>query len=266
MFAVPCVFGLIPCISQRWNMPHKTKHLLTAFSSGILLGTAFFGLFPESIHVLVDTKFVNSEYMGFFVTLMVSAMSFVTLLFLEKSFEFYHQAINFINKKNNSHKDDLIGVPVVKKTSLYVLMFSLSVHSLIEGLALGIESSGDQKTFYSLYVAILSHKGFASFALGLSIVKKAVTFRLGFFLVLLFCFMTPVGMFFGGSLEKLFIGSLGKSVNAFLISISIGTFSYIALLDFIKKTDDKKRSLFSLLFVLVFGLFLMFIIQSDHDH
>lgn len=51
----------------------------------------------------------------------------------------------------------------------FVLMIALSVHSIFEGLALGLQK--DMNNVISMLVAILVHKGAASSSLGISLVK-----------------------------------------------------------------------------------------------
>jgi zinc transporter ZupT len=51
----------------------------------------------------------------------------------------------------------------------FILMIALSVHSIFEGLALGLTS--DFGNVVNMTIAILVHKGAASSSLGISLVK-----------------------------------------------------------------------------------------------
>jgi len=78
----------------------------------------------------------------------------------------------------------------------FVLMIALSVHSIFEGLALGISQS--EKDVVNMAIAILIHKGAASSSLGISLVKTFPdNFKLCRMLILTFAFATPLGVALG---------------------------------------------------------------------
>jgi len=51
----------------------------------------------------------------------------------------------------------------------FILMIALSVHSIFEGLALGLQP--DMASLVNMVIAIVIHKGAASCSLGISLVK-----------------------------------------------------------------------------------------------
>ena len=109
--------------------------------------------------------------------------------------------------------------------STLMLVVTLSVHALIEGrrqiehkidvrlqqwlsnlfslgLALGVEDRISDAT--TILIAILAHKFFAGFALGVSLVKGNLTTRRVIQSVGLFAVTTPVGILLGLLLTSLF--------------------------------------------------------------
>ena len=62
-----------------------------------------------------------------------------------------------------------------QKKSVGVLIFALLVHSIFEGLAIGIESSG--RTFLQLAGAILIHKCVVAFALGSRLIDTGLKMK-----------------------------------------------------------------------------------------
>ena len=62
-------------------------------------------------------------------------------------------------EEGHSHDDPLGHMP-----SAVAVLVALTVHSLLEGLAIGVQSSVDST--FVIAAAVLLHKGFAAFALG----------------------------------------------------------------------------------------------------
>ena len=106
--------------------------------------------------------------------------------------------------------------------SSYVLMIALGVHSLFEGIALGLGSDLEQVTLLAL--AILMHKGAAGMALGTSLCKAfpdndnhVVK------LIFMFAIFTPIGILIGWAAGSSGSGVLEMVFNA----LAAGTFIYI---------------------------------------
>lgn len=103
----------------------------------------------------------------------------------------------------------------------FILMIALSVHSIFEGLALGI--SRDEASVVNIVIAILIHKGAASSSLGISLVKTFPdNFRLCRQLVLVFACATPLGVIIG------MLASDNDMSEIICSSIAAGSFVYIA--------------------------------------
>lgn len=103
----------------------------------------------------------------------------------------------------------------------FVLMIGLSVHSIFEGLAVGLAPT--LSATLTLVIAIVVHKGAAAAALGISLVKTyPEDLTLCRWLIFTFSVATPLGVIMG-----IFLGQsdvLGVIFN----SLTCGTFVYIA--------------------------------------
>ena len=101
-------------------------------------------------------------------------------------------------------------------------MLALSVHSLFEGIAVGI--SMEMIQVVNMVIAILVHKGAAGSSLGISLVK---TFPDDFTTVRKLCFVfaiaTPVGVGIG-----MLAAQAGEVYDVVFSSLAGGTFIYIA--------------------------------------
>ena len=104
----------------------------------------------------------------------------------------------------------------------FILMIALSVHSIFEGLALGL--TGDESSVINIVIAILVHKGAAGSSLGISLVKTFPNdFRLCRQLVAIFAFATPLGVILG-----MLVAEAGDIYEVIFSSIAAGSFVYIA--------------------------------------
>ncbi len=104
----------------------------------------------------------------------------------------------------------------------YLLLLALGFHGLFEGISLGIQSEIEGTLF--LFLAIALHKWAASLTLGISFVKSGVTKKQFIIMILIFAFITPVGIALGMILTSM----SGNTVAGIFLSISVGTFIYIA--------------------------------------
>lgn len=106
-------------------------------------------------------------------------------------------------------------------------MIALSVHACFEGIALGLESN--MISVLNIVLAVVIHKGAASSALGISLVKTFPNeFGLVRKLILVFSFATPLGVTIG-----ILASSAGELVNIIMSSLAAGTFIYIACTEII---------------------------------
>ena len=101
-------------------------------------------------------------------------------------------------------------------------MIALSVHSVFEGLALGLQLNEAQ--VINIVIAILVHKGAAGSSLGISLVKTFPTnFRLCRQMIVIFSLATPLGVLIGMA-----IANAGDIYDIIFSSIAAGSFVYIA--------------------------------------
>ena len=103
----------------------------------------------------------------------------------------------------------------------FILMIALSVHSIFEGLALGL--SKKESEVMNMAIAILAHKGAAGLSLGISLIK---TFpddhSLIRWLVFTFSIATPLGVLLG-----MVLANAGDIYEIVFSSLAAGTFVYI---------------------------------------
>ena len=122
-----------------------------------------------------------------------------------------------------------------------VLLVVLSVHSVISGIALGIEA--ELAASVLVMIAILSHKGSAAFALIVSVQAAGADRRRLLRVLTIFVVMTPLGILFGTAASEVFEGDTALLVEGTFNALAAGTFIYVAILDVIDaemyRSDDQ---------------------------
>src|SRR5207244_584609 len=82
----------------------------------------------------------------------------------------------------------------------YMLALILIVHSLIEGIVLGINST--IATASVIFIAIIAHKGSESFALAVVLNRSHLSLAKIINLIIVFSLMTPLGISLGAALTS----------------------------------------------------------------
>mmetsp|Transcript_19602 Transcript_19602/g.36900 ORF Transcript_19602/g.36900 Transcript_19602/m.36900 type:complete len:460 (-) Transcript_19602:175-1554(-) len=132
-----------------------------------------------------------------------------------------------------------------KTTISYLLVTILSIHSLCAGMSFG--TNRDLATAVGLLIAIVCHKAFAGFALGMSFRQNDVLLRQAIWGILVFSSMTPFGVFMGYTASNLVSGASSKWLSMIFKGVAAGTFIYIALVEILLEEfegkDDKALKL-----------------------
>ena len=114
---------------------------------------------------------------------------------------------------------------------------TLSIHSLIAGVTLGISTAAGASV---LLMAILAHKGAAGFALGSTFREAAIPPHTRIPALLVFVGSTPLGVILGGAAIDIFGSGDGAAV-AWFKAVAAGTFLYIATLDIVREEFFRRR-------------------------
>ncbi|NQY43612.1 MAG: ZIP family metal transporter [Legionellales bacterium] len=210
-----------------------------AFARGIFLGAGFTHLLPEAIEHYSHSHYHSDSI--FFVS-SICAYSFAILMWLEKCLPHH------INKINTN-----FIIPLF-------LIFALSVHSIIEGYALGLEPTINGCMI--LFIAIVSHKSLASIALSLKLCTSSLTIRIQLLLFFIFTIMTPIGIV-AGIFSNMYLASHGSLLQSYADSIAAGTFIYIATMH---ETSINKESEHISVILFILGIALMSIMGNFLNH
>jgi len=131
----------------------------------------------------------------------------------------------------------------------------------VEGAALGFEDTIEDTS--KILIAIIGHKLFAAFALGVNLTKNNVSADRLVKMVIFFAVMTPLGIIFG--LMAMWNSNnniIGEAVKA----ISAGTFIYIALVEVILEEFENPRDKYIKFILVIVGAIGMSLVSSSGDH
>ena len=116
--------------------------------------------------------------------------------------------------------------------SSILLLLALSLHSIFEGLAIGVASNTTQLT--SITTAVLAHKAFAGYALGSAMVASAMKNLHFLILCFVFSFCGIIGVFLGMILEDNVDPDNNVPIGI-ISSMVTGTFLYVSIVEIAMK-------------------------------
>ncbi len=219
------LIGIFALSMKRENL-WTVIFILVSFAAGVLLGTSFFHLLPESAADLGLESAVKYFIIGF-----------TSFYLLERIIRWRH-----------CHEVDCEVHPVSR-----LALIGDSIHNFIDGVAIAIAYLVDLNLGVMTTLAVLAHEipqelgDFGVLVFGGYSVRRA----------LLFNFLTAVTAIFGAVLGYFLVA---KAYLPYIIAFAGGNFTYIATSDLIPelhKETDLGKSLASFL-VFVLGLILIY--------
>lgn len=120
----------------------------------------------------------------------------------------------------------------------FILLLALSVHSVFEGMALGVQEN--QKNTLYLLAAILIHETLAGFALGSNMVRNGTSACLLCFYSSVFSVMIPIGIVIGLAINgnKSFPAEVASATTQ---ALAAGVFIFITFFEIFGHEFDKQQ-------------------------
>jgi zinc transporter 1/2/3 len=226
----------------RWRSSKWIARLANTFAGGVFLGAALMHMLPDARDKF-DAFFTDMQYPYY---TLVAAVSFLLVLLLDK---------RVVLSRSNS-----------ESIYPYLLALVLSVHSIITGIAFGLEQHFVGAA--AILVAILAHKTTAAMALGISFNREHIDKQRSRNLMRMFYVTTPIGIVFGTWWSGLLQGPSGIIAAAVFDALAAGTFFYIAVVDILVeefKVEEFKAPRLGWLFLsTVLGFSIMAVIAVWH--
>ena len=208
-------FAFVLVVKPKNNENFK---LLLAFSGAFLLALTIFELFPEAY------ENSNTKTIGVFVMLGILLQIF--LEFFSKGAEHGHVHINS-----------------EESTFPWLLFFSLSLHSFIEGFP--IESHD------TIIYGILIHKIPIAIILSIFLLNSNIRLVNSIFFIVLFSIMTPLGTYTAAHTD------FAATYSAPITAIAIGVFLHISTVILFESSEGHKFNLRKLM-VIVAGIIIAY--------
>ncbi|XP_025260919.1 zinc transporter ZIP1 isoform X1 [Papio anubis] len=271
--------SLVPiCVLRRPGANHeasasrqKALSLVSCFAGGVFLATCLLDLLPDYLAAIdealaalhVTLQFPLQEFilaMGFFLVLV---MEQITLAYKEQSgpspLEETRALLGTVNG-GPQHWHDGPGIPQASGAPASpsalracVLVFSLALHSVFEGLAVGLQR--DRARAMELCLALLLHKGILAVSLSLRLLQSHLRAQVVAGCGILFSCMTPLGIGLGAALAES-AGPLHQLAQSVLEGMAAGTFLYITFLEILPQelASSEQRILKVILLLAGFAL------------
>ncbi len=131
----------------------------------------------------------------------------------------------------------------------FVLYMALSLHTIFEGLALGLqENTAD---VWTLFAALVVHKALIAFTLGLQFTENVTSKRKVLIFMSIFSIMAPLGVAMGTGLMAKQSPSLALDMtSAVLQGVATGTFLYVTFFEVLQTEVGNDQDVVKVLFVL----------------
>lgn len=207
--------GFFPLKTADFDSKQRFFSLGAAFSGGIFIGAGLIHMLPDA-HEGFSASLKDLDYPLAF---LVCALGFMLILLLDR--------VALGKSGHHAQKD----AAHTKENTAYILAVILSVHSVIAGIALGVD--GSVTTSVIILLAILSHKSSAAFALAVNLVKSGVAQDTRRKTMNLFTIMTPMGVLIGIVMHHFLLSDNQVLLEAVFDAVAAGTFLYIAILEVI---------------------------------
>ena len=140
IYFIALAAGLMTYLGGSLALKFKDKlHLILGFSAGAVIGVAFFDLLPESIEI-------GSKYHAVTTSLLVSAIGFLLYMLIDRIFIGHnHGDEEAVAHDDHDHKRSDLRAG------------SLSFHSLLDGLGIGLSFQVSPSLGIIVAIAVLAH-------------------------------------------------------------------------------------------------------------
>ncbi|XP_048881180.1 zinc transporter ZIP1-like isoform X2 [Brienomyrus brachyistius] len=217
----------------------KVLSLASCFAGGVFLATCLLDLVPDYL-VAINKAFSNlgitlqfplPEFilaMGFFLVLV---MEQIVLVFRDKTGGFTGERDEPDRIRHPSREGVHLHVDFNSHSAIrsFILVFSLSLHSVFEGLAVGLQQ--DKQQILEICLALLLHKSVISFSLALKLTQGHLRQAAVAGCLLLFSAMSPLGIGLGIALTETQSTPQHQLARSTLDGLAAGTFIYITFME-----------------------------------
>ncbi|XP_019210063.1 zinc transporter ZIP1-like [Oreochromis niloticus] len=258
------------------DIHHMVLSLISCFAGGVFLAACLLDIIPDylsDIGTVLDAREVETPFP---LPEFIIAAGFFMVLILEKIVQSFRETRGAREERAPLLHDDGHGHELATARDLessghhryintghlqahssfrsFMLFLSLSLHSVFEGLAIGLQST-DSKVL-EICIAILVHKSVIVFSLSVKLVQSTVRPLWVAAYIVVFALMSPLGIAISiGVMEAQL--TAGPLIQAVLEGLAAGTFVYVTFLEIVPhELNSPGNQLLKVMFIL-FGFTIM---------
>ncbi|XP_054858914.1 zinc transporter ZIP1-like [Eublepharis macularius] len=240
---LPLLCALLPAVLRRVGGPGcgpRWRSLLSGAAGGVFLATCLLDVVPDSLEHLREELSRQSFSLDFPMPELILALGFLLVLVIEHvaldcSEPQGDEATPLLSACPAQHHSEEAGLeqqasqrPSRSSFRYLVLMLALSLHSVFEGLAVGLQDS--ESKVLQLAGAILLHKSIVAASLGLLLLQSRLPLLWLAAALGTFVLMSPLGVGLGMAVTHS-SGMGSTTTRSILEGVAAGTFMYITFLE-----------------------------------
>uniref|UniRef100_A0A8C5QFW6 Zinc transporter ZIP1 n=1 Tax=Leptobrachium leishanense TaxID=445787 RepID=A0A8C5QFW6_9ANUR len=233
---------------------------ISCIAGGVFLAACLLDIVPDFLSDMkaeMENQQIKTNYPlpEFILAIGILLVLIVERVVLECSHGMTEETTPLIQDHNNSHDVEHgrrhfhVDFNAHSSFRSFVLILSLSLHSIFEGIAIGLQSA--QTEVLQITIAILIHKSIIAVSLSLLLLQSKVQARWFVLSMVMFALMSPIGIGIGiGVMQSQSSGS--TMVQCILEGLAAGTFVYITFLEILPhELNSNKWRLPKVLFILI---------------
>ncbi|KAF7652530.1 hypothetical protein LDENG_00095380 [Lucifuga dentata] len=285
LLCVTLMFGFIPlCIirgagrcSVDPELRHRLLGLISCFAGGVFLATCLLDLLPDYLQGIsqafssmgITLHFPLPEFimaMGFFLVLVLeqivlafkdqssSALEEHRALLVDSCIQSSDRSDRRLHRHGSEHSDGghfHVDLGLQSGLRAFILIFSLSLHSVFEGLAVGLQEERQQ--VLEICLALMIHKSIISFSLAFKLAQSRLRRSVVAGCLLLFAAMSPVGISLGIRLTETKASPQHQLARCTLEGLAAGTFIYITFMEILPHELQSTRNRIPKVVMLLLG-------------
>ncbi|XP_074538655.1 zinc transporter ZIP3 [Halichoeres trimaculatus] len=273
LLTVTLLFGFMPLCVVRGagrcsvdpDLRRRLLSLISCFAGGVFLATCLLDLLPDYLQSIseafsnagITLQFPLPEFimaMGFFLVLVLEQ---IILAFKDQSSPLTEErrallvdsSVQTNGHHHSHHRHGSEGsdgghfhVDFSSQSALraFILVFSLSLHSVFEGLAVGLVEEG--KEVLEICLALMIHKSIISFSLSFKLCQSRLRRSVVVGCLLLFAVMSPLGIGVGIGLTETRTSPQHQLARSTLEGLAGGTFLYITFMEILPHELSSPRN------------------------
>uniref|UniRef100_A0A7M4E354 Solute carrier family 39 member 1 n=1 Tax=Crocodylus porosus TaxID=8502 RepID=A0A7M4E354_CROPO len=252
-----CIFRHPGSAPEEGSAPVRFLSLVSCFAGGVFLATCLLDLIPDYLEGIDEALENLRVTLQFPLQEFILAMGFFLVLVMEQIVLAYRDQAGSLEETRallgGSSQDGSVQAQPWSDGPLhsahgpgpdrphvhidfnahsairsFALVLALSLHSVFEGLAVGLQEAGAKAL--EICLALLVHKCIVAFSLSLKLLQGQLRPRAVVGCLLLFALMSPLGIGLGVALTET-AAALPQLSRSVLEGLAAGTFVYITFLE-----------------------------------